>query len=205
LTAAEKADLEKYEEIIGQGFGTFFEVGQALGEVKSGRLYREGYSTFEDYCREKWQYDRSYAYRLIGAQQVVAALLPIGDNDTPLPKNECQVRPLVGLEDRQIITAWKKAIELAGNNAPTAELVKKAAAKFRRKTGSRKTKDVGSEPKAKSSAEAELASNLVSTLREAEREVQKLTNCETALPLVRAAMEMAEALQNALGSKTGSL
>ncbi len=33
---------------------TFYEVGNALLQIRDERLYRQTHSTFEEYCREKW-------------------------------------------------------------------------------------------------------------------------------------------------------
>jgi hypothetical protein len=86
-----KPRLAELEAIIERGMRTFIEVGNALLEIRNRRLYREqGFKTFEDYCRERWNMSRTYAYRQIDAAKVVQNLSPIGD----IPLTEAQAREL---------------------------------------------------------------------------------------------------------------
>jgi hypothetical protein len=63
--------------------------------IRDRRKYRiEGFGTFEEYCRERWNWSRSYVHRQIEASQVAQNLLPIGT----IPKNEAQARELARLE-----------------------------------------------------------------------------------------------------------
>jgi hypothetical protein len=82
-----------YEEVIASGWNTFVQVGLALAKIRDGLLYREQYGTFEDYCRQRWNYGRSYAYRLISGAQVFTHLLTTCQQK---PQHESKVRPLVG-------------------------------------------------------------------------------------------------------------
>jgi len=52
-------------------------------------------SSFEHYCRERWQFARAQAYRLIDSAKVIENISPIGENEE-IP--ESQVRPLTKLE-----------------------------------------------------------------------------------------------------------
>lgn len=65
ITLVESRRLIELERIIEQGKLTFIEVGNALAEIKESRLYRCDYSTFEDYCKSRWNFTRQHAYRLI--------------------------------------------------------------------------------------------------------------------------------------------
>lgn len=85
--------LEECEEVIARYERTFYEAGQALAEINHGRLYREHYDSFEDYCRERWGYERAHAYRLMNSAKIVE-VSPIGD----IP-NESQARELMPLKD----------------------------------------------------------------------------------------------------------
>lgn len=63
-------DLMEHEKVIEQGLHTFVEVGTALLAIRDGRKYKAaGYSTFETYCRERWQMSRRHADRVILAAQ----------------------------------------------------------------------------------------------------------------------------------------
>lgn len=130
LTVIEQTQLQDLEAVIEKGLQTFFDVGSALGEIRSQRLYRASHETFEEYCNERWGMSRSYASRVIGAADVVSNLLPIGNNGDPLPANESQARPLVGLEPEQQQEAWTTAVK-ATDGKPTAAAVKQAAEAIR--------------------------------------------------------------------------
>lgn len=111
LSSSEADELHRCEIIIERGLKTFFEVGAALLRVRDLRLYRGDYTTFEDYCHQRWGMSRPHAYRLIDAAQVQANLSPIGDI---LPTNEAQTRPLTKLKDpEQQREAWQQAIASA--------------------------------------------------------------------------------------------
>ena len=50
LTPDEKQSLEAYEEEIESGLEGFYAVAKALYHIKTKKLYREEYRTFEAYC-----------------------------------------------------------------------------------------------------------------------------------------------------------
>ena len=72
----------------------FIEVGQALRTIRDERLYVDEYEAFEEYCKNRWDFGRSYAHRLIDAADM-ADLLPTGN----IPLNERQMRELLPLKD----------------------------------------------------------------------------------------------------------
>ena len=88
--------LPHYEAVIERGLKTFCEVGEALLAIRDGRLYRQDYSTFEDYCISRWGLARSRAYQLMDAAEVVGTLRMSTIVDI-LPATESQARPLVAL------------------------------------------------------------------------------------------------------------
>jgi hypothetical protein len=125
LTPAEELELCRFESVIAAKLAAFFHVGFALMEIKSRKLYRAEFRTFEEYCRRRWEFNRAHAYRLIGAAEICKSLSPIGD--IPLPENECQIRPLVGLPPNVVAKAWKRACKAAGvDGKVTGALVLKA-------------------------------------------------------------------------------
>ena len=132
LDAAEERDLGRMESTIAANLAAFFKVGFALMEIKTRKLYRAEFRSFEEYCRGRWEFNRAHAYRLIGAAEVCKSLSPIGD--IPLPENECQVRPLIGLAPGTATKAWKRACEAAGANGRiTGALVQKAVSEVTKK------------------------------------------------------------------------
>ena len=63
-------------------------MGLAFARIRDADLYAMEFDTFEAYCREKWQYGRSYVNRLILAAQVFTHLVTIS-HQSPL-NNDCQ-------------------------------------------------------------------------------------------------------------------
>ncbi|MBI4663294.1 MAG: hypothetical protein HY735_31220 [Verrucomicrobia bacterium] len=128
LSTSEQAELAECEGIIARGLQSFVEVGRAMMRLRDKRLYRAMYGTFEEYCRARWQYGKSYAYHLIAAAEVASHLSTIVD--IPKPTREAQVRPLVGLRSDQAVRVWRKAAESADGKPITARLVRDSAADF---------------------------------------------------------------------------
>jgi hypothetical protein len=97
--------LKHLETIISNNQYRFYEIGQALKEIRDSRLYKLIlFNTFEAYARDRWDIGRSQAYRLIDAYSVINNLSPIGDR---LPGNEAQTRSLVPLSPPQQREIWK--------------------------------------------------------------------------------------------------
>lgn len=120
MNEIEVSRLAKCEEVIERGLHTFVDVGNALLEIRDNRLYREKYSTFEDYCKDRWGWQRNYANKLIASAEVVTNLgtiVPI------LPVTESQARPLTPLEPDLQIEAWQRAVETAPETGITAKHV----------------------------------------------------------------------------------
>lgn len=114
-TTLEKSRLSELETVIERGQQTFIDVGLALAEIRDSRLYREGFATFEDYCKERWGWNASRSRQLIGAAEAVAQMQRVTivtphDFDTnprihfdnpatwPPPKNEGQARELAKIK-----------------------------------------------------------------------------------------------------------
>ena len=124
ITLDERSRLYQLEETIRQGLNTFVDVGNALLEIRDKRLYRQDYSTFEDYCNKQWNMARRTAYQLIDAAEVVENVRNCAQI---LPTNESQARPLASLEPEEQIQAWQRVIEKAPEGKITAAIVLEAA------------------------------------------------------------------------------
>ncbi len=97
--------LTHLEDIIARNQTSFYEIGNALNEIRDNGLYKLTlFETFEAYTRARWDMGKSQAYRLIDAYQVINNLSPIGEI---LPENESQVRPLTQLGPREQRKVWK--------------------------------------------------------------------------------------------------
>lgn len=120
LTAADRSQLSECEAVIAEGLDTFYKVGIALSTIRDKRLYRKDYSTFQDYCKERWSMSKTHANRLVQAGEVIQNLTPNGGQ---MPESERQTRPLTQLPPEQQSEAWNKAVESAEGQVPTGKQV----------------------------------------------------------------------------------
>ena len=121
LGVRERTRLAWCETRIERGLATFVEVGQALLEVRDGRLYRAEHGTFEDYCRERWGMSDRRARQLMTAAEI-GTTVPA---DLPAPRNEAVARELAPLrsDPPRLREAWQEAVEEHGPE-PTAAQVR---------------------------------------------------------------------------------
>jgi len=126
LSDEETEQLASCEQVIGNGIKIWHQVGEALLHIRDNRLYRESYTTFEAYCRERWQMAKTSANRLISGFEVVANLTPIG----VIPANESQARelaPFTPEEQRMLVEVVREVI----GDHPTAADYKSLGAVLR--------------------------------------------------------------------------
>jgi len=137
LSVREQKRLSELEAIIADNFRGFVAVGQALAEIREQRLYRESYTTFDDYCRELWDMARQYADRLVASAKVIENLTPIGvktehDIIPILPSNEAQARELAKLAPEEQVQVWQDLIsQTKEGNKITAKAIKNAVTEFK--------------------------------------------------------------------------
>ena len=125
LTPALRDQHEQDEAIIAKGIVTFREVGEALQRIRDCRTYLQTHSTFEDYCRERWELSRIHAHRLIDAAETVKTL-PMG-NSIP---NERVARAVAKIEPSVRVEVVEKAVAHAkaeGRDRITARDVETAS------------------------------------------------------------------------------
>ena len=127
-------NLSELESIVERGLASFIEVGNALIEIRDAKMYGSAYSTFEEYCNERFGISNSRAYQLIEATKTVAVLSTIVEADS-LPVTESHVRALQNAtsDPKEQAKLLKKAAKLAakdkdGKPKITAAAIKKAAA-----------------------------------------------------------------------------
>ena len=124
LDANEKRELKKLVGIVRVGVDAFMEAGKALSIIREKRLYREGFNTFEDFCREEFKMSRIHASRLIGAFNVVKSL----NEAKQLPTSERVARELASVPEEIRNKVWDRAQEMAGEgNEPDSKVVREAA------------------------------------------------------------------------------
>ena len=119
-----RKELDRLESTISRNMKAFYEVGCALAEIRDKGYYKDvlGFSTFEEYCRVKWDMSKMHAYRLMDSVKVVDA---VKSNQLVTPTTESQVRPLARLEPEQQRNVWEKVVEIAPEGKITASLVSK--------------------------------------------------------------------------------
>lgn len=128
LTVIEQNNLVELEKTIQKNLSAFYEVGFALMQIRDNRLYREVYGTFEEYCKEKWGFERNYANKLIRASAVVENL---GTN-VPIPKGEGVVRPLTRIKDpAEQREVYQRAVETAPEGKVTAKHIEETVQEYK--------------------------------------------------------------------------
>lgn len=124
----EQSRLEELEVVIERGQQTFIDVGLALAEIRDSKLYRQGFATFEDYCKERWGWERRRAYELIASSEAVASMCST-EHILPPVSNERQARELAKIKDPELrADIWQQANEIAvaTQQKVTAKLVNQA-------------------------------------------------------------------------------
>lgn len=109
LTTVEVNRLESLERTIERGMKSFLEVGAALCEINSKRLYRAQYETFEAYCREKWDFSAARGRQLMSAVEAIASL----PDDLPRPTNASQAQELAKVPEDLRADVWMDALNEA--------------------------------------------------------------------------------------------
>jgi hypothetical protein len=131
LTEEEERDRLHLERQVERAF---YEAGKALRELRDRRLYRNSHKTFDEYCKDRFSYNRSRSYQLLDAAGVVDNLRACPQFVDILPTAEGQVRPLTKLEAEEQVDCWQEAVEAAGGKVPSGRIVKSIVDKIREKT-----------------------------------------------------------------------
>jgi len=131
LTEDEQRDRLHLERKVERAF---FEAGKALAELRDRRLYRSTHKTFEEYCKDRFGYNRSRSYQMMDAAIVVDNLQKCPQIVDILPTTEGQVRPLTKLEIQQQQEAWQTAVQEAGGKVPTGRIVKDVVQRIMERT-----------------------------------------------------------------------
>ncbi|MBN3906654.1 MAG: hypothetical protein HWQ35_08860 [Nostoc sp. NMS1] len=144
VTAIEVTELTLEEQSLRLQFErqverAFLSAGQALMELRDRRLYRSTHQTFEEYCRDRFNYSRDAAYLKISATVVYGNLqkfLPTNGRQIPMPTIGRQLRFLAKAELEPAVQAdvWQQAVEQAGNKIPSGRIVKDVVDRIREST-----------------------------------------------------------------------
>ncbi len=114
----------------------FFEAGVALRRLRDKRLYRSTHRTFEQYCRDRFDFTYRHGNQLIAGSLLIENL-QMGTNRSQnyndghlgtnrsniLPTKLEQVKPLTALEPMEQRQVWQEAVEAAGGKVPSGRIV----------------------------------------------------------------------------------
>ena len=111
MTTPERVRFAQLEENIGNKLQAFYDLGEALNEIRESRLYRAEHGTFAEYVQAKWGFARQHAYRLIASSKVLDNIEPTDEQRENL--RETHLRPLATLPDEEQKQAFNEAIQTA--------------------------------------------------------------------------------------------
>ena len=117
LNCEERIRLAQLETLIQGSLEKFLLAGRALLEIKTRRLYRQEYSTFQDYCMKRWAISERRGLDLVRSTAVAENLLagpagPSGDAPLPPDLSENVMRPLAKLPPQLQVECWRLASHL---------------------------------------------------------------------------------------------
>jgi hypothetical protein len=134
LTNIEQNRLDSLEDTISKGMKSFYAVGHALSEIREKRLYRSQYDTFEDYCRDRWQFTASRGRQLMAAVEAIASL----PESAPKPANASQASALAEIDEDIREDVWDAArsnAESEGRSVTARDIREAADEHFSDQTG----------------------------------------------------------------------
>lgn len=122
--------IEREERITRAQRNAYYEIGLDLKAIRDGRLYKAerstpiagkySFTTFEEYCEQRWEMNTQAAWRIITAAEAAQKL---NNFVNFLPTRESHVHALLGLDkDEDRVNVWKRIIE-SGSNV-TANVIK---------------------------------------------------------------------------------
>ena len=131
LTTKEATEYEILKRESKTSFHTFV---RCIEEIHRRRLYRDEYSSFEEFASGHLGVSRQYAYNLSNAGEIINRLSPISvgenvnnslQNEVPkyLPKNETQVRELSKFPKEQQPQVWHELTQEIPEGQMTAGVI----------------------------------------------------------------------------------
>lgn len=129
-STTEQEDFARLDAVVRRGLGTFIEVGKALAEISSRKLYRENYETFAAYLAHEHSLSTSRGYQLISAAEIAAEMSTVVDKP---PANESQCRELLAYADADRQEIWQQALEQSESTGKpiTARLIRDIGKPYR--------------------------------------------------------------------------
>lgn len=122
LTTEERQQFERCERVIEKNMLNVVEFGQALATIRDLKLYREQFTTWEEYVFRRWEIKARTSYQYITAFEVYENVRNCAQTEL-LPSNEYQLRQLARLDDFHRAEAWLKAVETSPDGKVTGRHV----------------------------------------------------------------------------------
>src|SRR5206468_225623 len=149
LSQQEKIRLRSLVQKVEHGVSTFLEVGAALIELRSSRLYRETHSTFESFCRDTFGLARSTCDGMIRSASVAQTLKENGIELAPTT-SEAVLRPVAALPSPELQRATWRLIESASPRCgPTQPVASKIARVIKNAIEPAESNDNGHKPRSR--------------------------------------------------------
>lgn len=130
LTPQEKVRLHQLERVVEAHLDGLLAAGKALAEIRSSRLYRQHFATFEQYVRERWALSRSRADELCRSNATAELLIASGAT-LPDGISEAALRPISALPAELQPTTWRLVEAAAPKCGPTQPVVSKVCRTIR--------------------------------------------------------------------------
>ena len=112
LPEDKKARAKALDAIVERGARGYIDLARALSEIKQSELFRElGFNKWEDYCIEKRNIAKSYAYKLLEAFEICTI---VQNKGLPPPVTESHARELRPLleDESKLLEAYEMFLEL---------------------------------------------------------------------------------------------
>jgi hypothetical protein len=131
LDPSEKQRFRELQLIIDQGLPTFLAVGRALSAIRDEKLYRDNWTTFEQFVRDRWALSLSRTNQIISTVRVVENITNAFPGDATLLEaaNESTLRPLSRVEPELQVAAWELVRRIKAE--PDAAVIKEVVTTIR--------------------------------------------------------------------------
>lgn len=123
-TSKPQHNLGALEKIIEENLAGSFKLAQAISLIRDQQLYKPEYKTFEEYCKKRWEYSRSYCTRLCEMNDVMQDLETYQEYEV-YPKNEGQARIFVDLEKADRLKLAETVLKESKDDNLTAQVFAK--------------------------------------------------------------------------------
>jgi hypothetical protein len=125
LTVQERVRFSQLIRTVETNLNSFLAAGAALAEIKSSKLYREKFETFEEFTRITFGLARSTCDQLIRSQ-ATAELLMANGVDLPPNTTEAIVRPVSNLPSPELqVQAWRLVQAVSPERGPSQPIASK--------------------------------------------------------------------------------